>query len=109
MSGYRSITLSFSCCPAYGTLLSTFCAGYVYKGNYADGACGTYVNIIENRSASCGHTGCTSYSYTWYGYETWYDCDGNANYEYLMSGDSRCIDNNYGAGGYWSSNNFSCA
>lgn len=108
MSNYRTLEFSFNCCLPYGTLLSTFCAGYVYKGNYADGACGSYVGIIENQSTSCGHTGCTTYLYTWYGTDSYYDCNGVYQTEYFIPDDSRCIDNNYGAGGYWSSTYSSC-
>lgn len=109
MSGYYNFSFSFNCCPANGTLLSTYCSGYDLYGTYADGSCGTYNGFISYRSIDCGHTGCTQYNYTWYGYETWYNCDGQPVYEYLMSGDSRCIDNNNQPGGYWSSLYFSCA
>ena len=109
MSGYYNISLSFTCCPAYGTYYTSYCSGYNLYYTYHDGSCGYYDVFQGSRQPTCGHTGCTSYSYTWYGFETWYDCDGNANYEYMIAGDSRCIDNNYGAGGYWSNNFFSCA
>lgn len=100
--------MSFTCCPAYGTYISQFCSGYNLYFTYADGSCGQFDSLMATRSSTCGHSGCTTYNYTWYGYETWYDCDGNSNYEYLTPYDSRCIDNNYGAGGYWSSTYSAC-
>lgn len=42
--------------PAAGTLLSTFCQGVDLYGSYANGTGGTYNQLIESNSASCGYT-----------------------------------------------------
>lgn len=45
----------FDCAPA-GQLQSTFCSGTTLYGVYTDGSCGTYNQVIETNSASCGYT-----------------------------------------------------
>jgi hypothetical protein len=40
---------------AKGTLLSTLCKGYDRYGNYADGKGGSYEELIEVNSATCGY------------------------------------------------------
>ena len=50
----RTITVNPGC-PAFGTLLSTYCNGYNQTGVYANSACGSYENVIEWNSPSCGY------------------------------------------------------
>ena len=103
------ITSIGACCDPYGTLISTFCAGYTYKGYYADGSCGSYVGIIEDQSGSCGFSGCTTYQYTTYGYDSYYDCTGTYQTTgYLLPGDSVCADNNNPPGFNWVSTYSAC-
>jgi hypothetical protein len=40
---------------AKGTLLNTLCKGYDRYGNYADGKGGSYEELIETNSATCGY------------------------------------------------------
>ena len=42
--------------PAKGTLLNTFCKGYNQYGKYADGNGGSYEQLIEVNSSTCGYT-----------------------------------------------------
>ena len=46
---------TFECCETAGTLLSTNCVGYNLYGTYTDGQCGTYNQLIETNSATCGY------------------------------------------------------
>ena len=46
---------TFECCETAGTLLSTNCVGYDLYGTYTDGQCGTYNQLIETNSATCGY------------------------------------------------------
>jgi hypothetical protein len=70
-------------CPEYGTLLNTYCDVYTLYGTYADGICGTYSEIIESNSPSCGYeepptptpTPCPSYGTYLYDY-----CEGEPDY-----------------------------
>ena len=41
--------------PTKGTLVNTFCKGYDRYGNYADGNGGTYEELIEINSLTCGY------------------------------------------------------
>ena len=41
--------------PTKGTLVNTFCKGYDRYGNYADGNGGTYEELIETNSLTCGY------------------------------------------------------
>ena len=41
--------------PAKGTLLNTFCKGYDQYGNYANGNGGSYEELIETNSLTCGY------------------------------------------------------
>jgi hypothetical protein len=41
--------------PKKGTLVNTFCKGYDRYGNYADGNGGTYEELIETNSLTCGY------------------------------------------------------
>ena len=41
--------------PVRGTLLNTFCKGYNQYGNYADGNGGSYEQLIEVNSTTCGY------------------------------------------------------
>ena len=41
--------------PANGTLLATSCQGTTKMGTYADGAGGTYIDMIEANSMDCGY------------------------------------------------------
>jgi len=41
--------------PIKGTLVNTFCKGYDQYGNYADGNGGTYEELIETNSLTCGY------------------------------------------------------
>jgi len=42
--------------PLRGTLLNTFCKGYDQYGKYADGNGGSYEQLIEVNSSTCGYT-----------------------------------------------------
>jgi hypothetical protein len=42
--------------PTKGVLLSTLCKGYDQYGKYADGSGGSYEQLIETNSLSCGYT-----------------------------------------------------
>lgn len=46
-------TTTTGCLP-FGTLLSEECIGLDRWGTYADGSCGTYMDIIESNSPLCG-------------------------------------------------------
>ena len=46
---------TYECCETAGTLLSTNCVGYDLYGTYTDGQCGTYNQLIETNSATCGY------------------------------------------------------
>ena len=44
-------------CPAYGTLLAANqCSGFTLYNLRADGSCGSYQEVIETNSVSCGYT-----------------------------------------------------
>lgn len=43
-------------CTAAGTLIDSYCSGTTLWGTYADGSCGTYDEVIEINSTSCGYT-----------------------------------------------------
>jgi hypothetical protein len=44
-------------CPAYGTLLAANqCSGFTLYNLRADGTCGTYNEILQTNSTSCGYT-----------------------------------------------------
>lgn len=43
-------------CPSVGTLIDTYCSSTTLWGTYADGSCGTYDEVIEINSTSCGYT-----------------------------------------------------
>jgi hypothetical protein len=40
---------------SYGTLTGTYCSGYDLYGTYYNGAGGTYGQLIESLSESCGY------------------------------------------------------
>lgn len=46
---------TYECCEVAGVLLSTNCVGYDLYGTYTDGQCGTYNQLIETNSATCGY------------------------------------------------------
>lgn len=46
---------TFECCEAAGVLQSTNCVGYDLYGTYTDGQCGTYNQLIETNSTTCGY------------------------------------------------------
>jgi hypothetical protein len=43
--------------PVAGTLLGTYCTGYTLYGTYANGSGGSYNQLIEAYSTSCGWIG----------------------------------------------------
>jgi hypothetical protein len=47
-------------CAPNGTLLSTFCSGFDLIGVYANGNCGTYNQVIQFNSPSCGYVAPTT-------------------------------------------------
>ena len=42
-------------CDPYGTLINTFCFNFDYYGEYADGSCGSFTQLIESNSSACGY------------------------------------------------------
>jgi hypothetical protein len=48
-------TTTTTTCTPNGTLLSTFCSGFDLIGVYANGSCGTYNQVIQFNSPSCGY------------------------------------------------------
>ena len=76
-----STTTTTTNVPA-GTLLSTSCFGVDLYGTYADGSGGSYVDLIESNSVSCGYTTTTSTSTTT---TTTTTEDPNACYEYTAN------------------------
>lgn len=42
-------------CPPAGQLVTTFCSGTTLYGTYTNGSCGTYNQIIQTNSTSCGY------------------------------------------------------
>jgi len=53
-TSYGSQT-SFSTCQNNGTFITSFCSGYDYYYQYANGSCGTYNTLQESNSATCGY------------------------------------------------------
>ena len=64
-SGMITTVTACASCPSYQTLLSTYCDGTTLYGTYADGYCGTFDEILEFNSNSCGYSSyyCTCYNY----------------------------------------------
>ena len=54
VTNYFTVSVTVGC-PASGTLSTTYCNGYTQYGTYNNGSCGTYDNIIETNSPSCGY------------------------------------------------------
>jgi len=54
---FNDVTSSFvePSYPKKGTLISTYCSGYDQYGTYADGNGGTYNELIETNSLTCGY------------------------------------------------------
>lgn len=53
----KEITVPVTKCDEAGKLLFTFCAdNFVKTAMYADGNCGTYTEVLEENSVSCGYT-----------------------------------------------------
>jgi hypothetical protein len=57
--GTCSNTISWSAnpCASAGSLVDTYCSGTTLYGIYNDGSCGTYDDVIEINSLSCGYNG----------------------------------------------------
>ena len=53
-------TTTTTTCLPYGTLISTYCIDVDLFGVYANGSCGTFNQIIETNSTSCGYTTTTT-------------------------------------------------
>jgi hypothetical protein len=44
--------------PLYGAYMGiAYCSGYTLYGYFANGSCGSYIDVAENNSPTCGYTG----------------------------------------------------